>query len=307
MSLRQPKSTIGSRDRIPFDLAAAERMPGWRDGFAWPLPHPEIYEPVMGFMRRVIAAADNFTDEDLRDVLLICLPRMTASAATLIESALWVQAAERTGLEIEGGPEAIYRLKGEEAPDAVEFTKPSEAHRTPLRWPLPRRLARIKSWTPLPRLPLALLNPHAEAISHNSLLRVCARSKRIGYRHADLMLPPQSAAQQPMQTRAMQVLTELLADAMEGTEELTLDRRELAISLIRDEVTAHIEDGVRLMAAARQIRTLPRAIWAGTGGYKTGRSIRIEARPRRIPAARVDKTEERRGGEERRSRWAPDH
>ena len=274
--------------RTPFDLAAAERSHGWRDEFAWPLDHAGTYGPVMAFVRRVLVAIDRFSDLDLRDVLLVCAPRMIASAATLIETALLIKAADRWGLAIDGGPVEVYRLKGDTPPNDITFTQPSETMRKRLNWPLLRRVTRTKSWTPWSRMPAALLAPKTIAISHNSLLQEQARRASVGFHHADLLLNSEASHANFWEPDATERLFSVIKDALFGVEELSADMHERVADLSRTELAPHIAEALQLTSAARGIRRMPRAIWAGTGGYRPARAIRIEARRRGIPVTGFD-------------------
>ena len=273
---------------LPFDLAAAERMNGWRDRFVWPLDHAAISVPVTAFVRRVIAAVDTYSDPDLRDVLLVCVPRMTASATMLIETALLIKAAACSDLMFDGGPAAVYRLSGETPPTDMQFTQPSEAARRPLNWPLLRRIARAKSWTPWYRLPATLLASKTVAISHNPLLQAHARHAWVRFYHADLMADLSAAYTGSWQSGSSERLFAVIAEALSAVEGLDANTRAMVIDLCRAETSAHIEEALHLVAAARRIRRMPSAIWAGTGGYRPARAIRIEARRRGIPVTGFD-------------------
>jgi len=272
--------------KVPFDLAAAEKLGEWRDGFEWPLDHDSIYGPTMAFVRRVIGGLDRFPEGETRDVLTVCLPRMIASTVTLIETALWLEAAESRGIELIGGPASVYRLKGLPVPQDLAFTAASEAKVVALNFEYLRRVARVKSWTPWRRLPAALTAPEAVAITHNPLLRAEASRRAVGYRHASAMLTLDRMGELP-EDRLDHLLSVVRAElgAVGGLSE---GRRLIISDLITEICRPHCEEAQTLVSAARRIRRLPRALWGGSGGFRPARAIRIEARRRGVPVTGFD-------------------
>ena len=257
-------------------------MTGWRDGFAWPLPHEVVYRRAMAVSRDFVRLVDEIDDPDLADVFTLIGPMQLATLLSLLETALWVQHSEDAQLRFSGGPKAVYALRGIQPPENLTYTEPSFAYAPPLRNPAIRRLARVASWTPWHRMPGAVLAPTAVAISHNSLLRDFAAkcSEKVGFRHADTVLargkrrarPPRRLDYGGVVGRVGRIVA----------QHAGLDGFFAAQVMALFETAAKpIFDGAHdLVRAARAVPRLPKRIWAGTGGYRPARALRIEARRR---------------------------
>jgi hypothetical protein len=263
---------------IPFDLAAASADANWRETFEWPLDHLSIYEPTMGLVRRLIEGFDQMPAGSMRDIVTVCMPRLTATVVTLLETSLWVEAAARSGQVLTGGPPQVYYLQGMAAPDHGQFTRASEARKTRLSFPFLRQVVRVKTWTPWLQMPLALIAPQTVAIAHNSLMRAEARNSRVGYRHAELMLTVDDNEKPRMdlfEAVAAQFRSELLAHKV-----LDEERGHMVADLWESLCLPDFLEAQRFVSAAGRLRTVPATLWGGTGGFRPGRAVRVEARNR---------------------------
>jgi len=267
---------------IPFDLAAADRMEDWRDGFAWPLPHDAIYRMGMAVSRDFVGLLDVLDDPMLKDVFTLIGPLQMATLLTLLESALWIQHSEETGLRFSGGPKEIYMLRGVTAPINPEFTEPSTAYAPPLRHETLRRLVRTASWTPWYRMPGALLAPTATAISHNNLLRSHASdgAERLTFRHADTILAQGRRRMGHPARPDYDGLFERIGEIVERRAGLGPHLVARVMELFTAAARPVFDVGHELVCAARSVPRLPMRLWAGTGGYRPARALRIEARRR---------------------------
>ena len=264
--------------QIPFDLAAMQDKSNWQENFEWPLDHVSIYHPGMTFVRGVMCGFDMLPKGEIKDIFLICLPRVIATGLSIIETAMWVQEAEKRGLSFFGGPPEVFFLSGRKIPHKAEFTPPAEPIRKILRFAFFRQIARTMSWTPLHKLPLSFLFPAAIAISHNSLLRVNASLQSVKFVHADsLLVGDVSWKVNPDQTEAMLAL---VCKEVDKINLLLPQKREIVKQLIMKSCIPHCYEAQFLMHSARLISKMPSQIWGGAGGYRPARAIRIEARRR---------------------------
>jgi len=169
----------------PFDYESAESLPYWRDGFVWPVAHRESFEKSYAALRALLAVVRECDDIELRDIALLSLGMVYASALPSAEAALAVAQENAQGLEMTTSAPEVAFLRGDTdtVPPARNIgvfrniEKPSMA--------LARRFARLYIWTPLSRLPATLFSPDAVAVSHNGLLRDAVGDTRVGFHHAD--------------------------------------------------------------------------------------------------------------------------
>ena len=174
------EARITLRD-IPADIDVALASPGWRRHVTWPVGLAEANRVGSDQMRAALHWADKLDDALLRDSALLALPVILSYARAIVLAALAVSRAARSGARLAGtAPELIYLQRGEgPLPARTDPTLPPEA----FRFPLLRRLARMRTWSGLTRLPRALLAPDAVAVSHNPLLcaaAACAK-RAIGF------------------------------------------------------------------------------------------------------------------------------
>jgi hypothetical protein len=268
---------------IPFDFAAADRMDQWRDRFAWPLPHDEIYQMGIAVARGFACLSDEIDDVTLNDIFLLTGPVQTNVMVSLIESAIWLQHCQEQNLRFVGGPREIYILRGETPPDDLVYSKAANAYSPPLRNRLFRRLARTASWTPWHRLPATVLASTSTAINHNSLLRSFAREskERVDYHHADSILDSGRRRLNGKRHRPdFEFLFERIKYILEdctGLDEHSLSK---VMELFVENALPVLENANDMICAARAVPRLPQNLWGGSGGYRPGRALRIEARKR---------------------------
>ncbi len=263
---------------VPFDLAAIQDTPDWREKFVWPLRHQAIYAECMPFVHRVIVNFDTLDKGFVKDTLLVCLPRLLSSAVSLIETAMLIEASETLSQKIIGGPREVYLLKGEPIPDVINFTEPAEAKVTKINFAAARRLARIKSWSTIRKLPKAIFAPDAMAISHNHLLRANAENFFIGFIHAEKLLDPRDLFIPPK--NMFKHSLEFVFSEVDRLVKISEFKRGILKSLICDTCEPHFVEACNLVHAARAIPKIPDVLWAGTGGFRPARAIRVEAKRR---------------------------
>jgi len=236
-------------------------------------------------MRSALQFARACDDALLRDALLLALPVILGYARAIVLAALAAQRANNAGARLAGAAsEFSYLQDGEGRPPArTQAILPP----VPVRLPLLRRLARMRSWTGPLRLPRALLKPDAVAVSHNELLcAVAAQEKRaIGFQHAETLL---AAARRRADTppRAGE-RTAALAQALAGDDVLDEPYRRRALDLVEATARPHLDKALADMADLRRI-ALPHEIWSGSGGLYAPRAVGIEVLRRGGRVTRFD-------------------
>jgi hypothetical protein len=138
-----------------------------------------------------------------------------------------------------------------------------------------RRVARMRSWTTLSRMPRALLSPGVVAVSHNSLLRDLAQReiRGVGFRHAETILD--RARRRAAKAPDVGDTARALAGKIVGIASLREPYRERALRLVEAVAQAHLTKAARDMIALRQV-SLPNEIWTGSGGLYAPRAVGLE-------------------------------
>jgi hypothetical protein len=259
---------------IPADIDVALASPDWRRHVTWPVGLAEANRVGRGQMRAALHWANKLDDALLRDSALLALPLILSYARAIVLAALAVSRAARAGARLVGtAPELIYLQDGKgPLPARTDPTLPPE----PFRFPLLRRLARMRTWSGLMRLPRALLAPGAVAVSHNQLLcAVAAKSRQaVGFSHAELIL---EAARRRGHVNPVVVdnAAKLASAILGATPEIDEPFRERTFALIVAMARPNLRKAVADMGALRSA-PLPEEIWTGSGGLYAPRAIGLE-------------------------------
>jgi hypothetical protein len=262
-----------SAPEIPADIETALARPGWRDNVRWPVGLVETNAICVQQVRDALAFARALDDPLMRDAAILALPVVLAYGRAIVLAALAIGRAERERSGVAGAAAELDYLQTGEGPLPVraEQTLPPAK----FGFPYARRVARIRSWTPLSRMPRTLIAPGAVAISHNPLLRdVAARETRgVGFRHAETILDAarRSAGAAP----DVGAIARELALTILGAAALDEPYRDRAGQLVEAVAQVHLSKAARDMAALRQA-SLPQEIWTGSGGLYAPRAIGIE-------------------------------
>ena len=120
--------------------------------------------------------------------------------------------------------------------------------------------------------------PEATAITHNALLRSNASKKKVNFKHAEVLLNV-DPNWKPCTDRTHEMLS-ILCKEIDSVELLSSEKREIVKQLIFKNCSADCEQAQIFTHSARRITKLPSEIWAGAGGYRPARAIRIEAKRR---------------------------
>ncbi|MBS28081.1 MAG: hypothetical protein CL566_04035 [Alphaproteobacteria bacterium] len=273
-------------------VTAAEDIPATLDAWAaapdtvrWPTRFPEIAGPLADIYRRYVDAVSALDDPDARSVVL--LGRRAMPIMTLVQFALWCDAARRNGQRLVGHP-LFDHLAGADvpAPDALQpIGQPAAPGGLWLR-----RLARTSSWTPWRRLPRAMLAPDGVALAHNSLLRTSLRDGSHAVRNAY----GEEFALTDKTDEAF--LARIDADGLAGevtaalTRELAVDAdiRERLADNVRAVLVDSFDDSARLLGRLRATAKLPTRLFSGTGGKRMSRALGLEIMRRGGAAVRHD-------------------
>lgn len=283
MSLASPAAGL----RAPASYASAVADPSWRGRLAWPLSQVEAYAIGRTRLTAIARAVARMPGGDARDLAIAAAGRAFVSTLPIVEQAHAVAKEAQAGVRLEGSGMADFLRGDGPAPDASGFSA-FKAFGSPTL-PFLRALARMRSWTPLHRMPAAMLAPAAVAITHNELLREVASedSQALGFRHAEAMyaeVPRVDRLPAPAASEAVEVLAHAMAP-QPGLDPMIAGRLEL---LVRGQLAKLIDIASLDIAAMRRVRSLPPNIWAGSGGYWPGRVIAIEAMRRGSRVRRFD-------------------
>lgn len=267
---------------VPATLCAWAAAP---DAVRWPVRFADIAAPLADINRRYVDAAAALEDSDARSVVL--LGRRTMPIMTLVQFALWCDAARRNGQRLVGDPLFDY-LAGAEvpAPDTLQ----------PIGQPVPprglwlRRLARTSSWTPWHRLPRAILAPDGVALAHNSLLRTSLRATNQAVRNA---YDEEFASTEKTDDAFIgRVDADGLADyttaALMRDLPVEADILERLAGSVRAVLVDSFDDSARLLGRLRATPKLPARLFSGTGSKRMSRALGLEIMRRGGTAARHD-------------------
>ena len=282
------KKLIPEPDVVPATLDAI--APGdmqWRERFAWPA-RPDLSSGVLaGIAGRQLDAIAN-ADDDLRDLLRIVRPSMALPALT--ELALGLAEEETTGLRL-AGPPVLNALRGERVASSPvnAVAPPAPAFGPWQRWL--RSLVRTATWTPLWRLPRAMIAPEATAVGHNSLLRahVTRNRRAVRLEHldglADVFRGVRADARgEARADAAAETLLVFALDAPGLPKELAARIRAWLMPSLRAEVRA----AASLCAGLRSLHRLPLQLLAGASGGLLGRAFAVEILRRGGEVTRFD-------------------
>lgn len=270
-----------AQTRVPFDLAATQSDPNWRDTLRWPLHPTESKEAAL----RVADELAGFTaslDQSEKDTVLLAMPVIQNHFTTYILAALAFDCGAQEGIRMEGGPPALATLAGS-APSTAAYTPSSALPHVQPRWRVLRRAARTASWTPLHRLPRALRKPDAIAVSHNSLLRAYARSAPtvVGFQHAEHMLEAAGVSINNSASDAKTIeLAKRLVDTVMPCFALTEPIRVRLAELLREQIGPPLAQASAALSTLAETRSLPTEMWLSTAGRMPARTLAIAARRR---------------------------
>ena len=266
----------------------------WRDSFAWPVPFDDLFQLGHRLQRRFVDLLTAL-DGDERDVMTLAKP--VAGTAIVMEAALALQGEQARGLRLIGPPE-LGILRGASPPetggDSSLVDMGAYAQTTQIPHQAVRRLIRTLSWTPLMRLPATLAAPQALAVSHNPLLVAEARRRRarLGFRHAAPLIERierratgGSLLDGPEQIGA---LADRALDRLTDDDALTDEMRRRSVTVLRPVYTRKLARAARALGVLRTDKSIPRALWSGTGGFSPTRALSIEVRRRGGTVTRFD-------------------
>lgn len=264
---------VETRPPVAADIDTALTQPDWRRHAGWPVTLAETNAVCVRQVAGALAFARGIADPSMRDAMILALPVVLAYGRAIVLASLAVNRAGHGGSVIAGtAPELAYLQTGAGAlPVRRDPVLP------PAQFGLSnlRRIARVRSWTPLARLPRAVVSPAAVAISHNPLLRDVARHepRGVGFHHAETILDRarSKGGHAPASPDTVHGLARILVDAV------LLDDpyRERALHLVEAVAQAHLGKAAKDIAALRSV-PLPDEIWTGSGGLYAPRAIGLE-------------------------------
>jgi hypothetical protein len=258
---------------LPADIDTALAQPEWRRSVSWPVGLGETNRICVRQVRDALAWTRQLDDPLMRDAASLALPVLLAYGRAIVLAALAIERANRKDARIAGAAAEIEYLQTGDGPLPVR----SDPILAPARFNLSyaRRIARMRSWTPLARVPRALVSPRAVAIGHNPLLRAVAREERgaIGFRHAETILD--AVRRKAVSVVDVSEASRALASVIIDSASLSDRYRGRALQLVEAVVQNHVGKAMRDLTALRSA-SLPSEVWTGSGGLYAPRAIGIE-------------------------------
>jgi hypothetical protein len=249
----------------------------------WPVGLVEQFATCTRIADALIAAVAAVESDDDARIATLALPSF--AAFSFFQADVAVAVARDAALATRTEPAAAYFADVNTATPEAMDVRSVLAMGSP-SWLTAREVVRSASWTPWWRMPKTLFAPEAVAISHNALLRSCARSRAVRFRHASGLLPSVESASSSLPD-GLNNLRDRLVEALTQTLDLP-DRllKRLRAVLARQ---AGFDLG-RAKVDLDRLRDvkLPRHIWAGTGGFWPTRAIGLEVLRREGQVTRFD-------------------
>lgn len=263
----------------------------WRSQLFWPARFADAVGPLKDIRRRYLATVMATEDRDAQMVMLMG-HYSTSTILAASQYALWIDAAEKQGIRLIGYKILDY-LSGimeEDQCPPTTFPLPSQSVKFGMFGWL-RRIVRTASWTPITRLPKAIMQPDGIALNHNSLLRAYLSQSKYAARTAypfDFDL-----SQQPLDTgfvKKIDYVSLATKMAAEVTDHLALSPfRAARLKIIaRQILLVSYEEATEMLARVRSIEKLPRIVFSGTGGKLMSRALGLEVMRRGGEAIRCD-------------------
>lgn len=267
---------------LPLDLNTAMNERQYRDTFAWPLQHATARDFHLGMNERFLATLAAEPDPFWRDVLILAAPLVWMDGLSRLEYALIAQALDARGQSCIGGPPYMHELTGNARTSKFESTRPRMKSERAVGRAFARRLVRTASWTPWYRLPQTLLAPQCVAVSHHTFLRAEARrGGRIAFHHAPNLIDALPHVSLDARDRErIAALGDAVSVPFVEHPLLGEPFRARLASVCAEVIEDHVATAAVWMRRLRLARNLPQYVWAGTGGYRPVRAIRLEVRRR---------------------------
>ena len=264
----------------PIFLDALPLVEGpWQDALHWPTVFADDGQLLRKIPELLLDHISKQNDADLRAVLLLAIP--SAMILPLVQFALWVDAAARKRMALEGH-ELLDALdaKGPCRPSLGRWVKALGVRNDPpVRHLTARRIARTASWTPVHLMPKAMTRPSGVALNHNGLLRSYLRKSGHAIRQSYdfdwdcIGAPPDEALSKKIDNCAMSgaVINEISAG-------LPLNRESLVRlqSVMSEFLEASIQRSVDCLSKLRQAKSLPNKLFSGTGNRFASRALGLE-------------------------------
>lgn len=264
---------MNSSKGFPADLDAALAQPHWRRTVGWPLGLAESNRVCVQQVRDTLALMRRIDDPLMRDATNLALPVLLAYSRAIVLAAAAIETASRDGTTLDGTvAEFDYLMTGDgPLPVRAEPILPPPR----FNFSYARRVARMRSWTPLARVPRALVSPRAVALGHNPLLRAVAREERgaVGFRHAETILD--LVRRKTVPATDVSDASRELASIIVDSAKVSSDYRNRALQLVEAVSNSHIGRAARDLMALRSV-ALPAEVWTGSGGLYAPRAIGIE-------------------------------
>jgi len=267
---------------FPFDFKATRADPNWQETVFWPVSQERRFAAAKQSYTQYLEFLEQWPNDDERAVLTLAAVGPASIARILIEALLALEAEDAGQGHIISSNPVIDDLRSAE-PNAPLPNNDLSASLKPMATPRHtwlRRIARMASWTPLLKLPMALAAPQVTAINHNPMLisEAAKSGLRIEYRHAESFLAmarSHKAAPAISDVRRAEI-AEALLDSLMAIDGIQVRRRERAKSHLRPQLLGLMKQADVDMQGFRYVKQIPENLWAGTGGYYPSRAAGLE-------------------------------
>jgi hypothetical protein len=159
------------------------------------------------------------------------------------------------------------------------------------RRPLARQLVWTAQWTPIWQLPATLAAPDVVAFNRNPGLIFTAQEsrRRVRYDNVESYYAEirDTSRDEPYGQFDQEAVRDLLSGTLQG-QRIAEPIKQRLLDLMAARLRPILNGVSRQMKALRKVRSLPREMWAGTGGYWPSRIVGIEVMRRGGTVRRFD-------------------
>jgi methionyl-tRNA formyltransferase len=275
---------------VCYDINTLMETADWQDNVRWSVGLDQMYIQGNSRLIALVELIRDTTDHDLRDVIALAGVRSFIMGLPLIDMAMACTAAEELGYQYTGeAPELSWllgQLSIDELPQRPPVPHVDEVPLLPLR-----RLKRMTRWASPRRVATGWLAPQATVISENDMLReeAAITNLRLNFHHAEALYRRALdyrlvGGGEDLAQQAAGLISNLLCRDVPVGEKIYRRHEQL----VADNTLRVCRVAANDLLAIRQLKNLPRKVWAGTGGKWPGRVVSLEIMRRGGDVTRFD-------------------
>jgi hypothetical protein len=274
---------------FPHDYAAIDRDADWRDRLCLPVSYRSLRDATLDFARRLMQANARVDTEEHRLTYLAAMGLFAPWANAVVEAANTLDGLGDVEFASDL-PEVLF-LSGRSSanPGEVEIDKLIRVGSC--RRPLARQLVWTAQWTPVWRLPATLAAPDVVAFNRNPGLIFTAQEsrRRVRYDNVESYYAEvrDTSRDEPYGQFDQEAVRDLLSGTLQG-QHIAEPIKQRLLDLMTARLRPILNGVSRQMKALRKVRSLPREMWAGTGGYWPSRIVGLEVMRRGGTVRRFD-------------------